>query len=67
MALELTREEAEKLSTIGARTHTLSDAQRSVFQGLAQPNQQVLVEEIGGQAAALYELIQEGKSAFATR
>ncbi|MEQ9446328.1 MAG: TRAP transporter substrate-binding protein DctP [Rhodospirillaceae bacterium] len=67
MALELTREEAEKLSTIGARTHTLSDAQRSVFQGLAQPNQQILVEEIGGQAAALYELIQEGKSAFATR
>jgi TRAP-type C4-dicarboxylate transport system substrate-binding protein len=65
MALELMREETEKLSTIGARTHTLTASQRSAFQALAQPNQQALVDEIGGRAAELMDIIQSGRTAYA--
>lgn len=65
MALTLTRDEEKRLNDMGATVHDLSSAQRARFRTLALPNQKILVEEIGGRAQAIMDLIMAGRIAYA--
>lgn len=65
MANKLLHDEEKRLSEIGATVHELSDEQRSEFRDRGLPNQRVLVDEIGGQAQEIMDLITAGRAAFA--
>lgn len=49
----------------GAELITLSAAERALWKAASEGTHRILIEEIGGDAARLYEVVQEGKSAFA--
>ena len=65
MAQELLREEEVRLGDIGAVVHDLSIEQRKQYRDLAMPNQRVLVDEIGGKAHEIMDLIVTGREAYA--
>lgn len=65
MALDLTRDEEQRLAKMGALVHDLNAQQRARFRDLALPNQRVLVEEIGGKAQEIMDLIVSGRAAYA--
>lgn len=65
MAQELLREEEVRLGDIGAAVHDLSMKQRNQYRDLAIPNQRILVDEIGGQAQEIMDLIVTGREAYA--
>lgn len=67
MALTLLREEEQRLDDMGVQVHELSEVQRARFRDAAMPNQRKLVEEIGGRAAEIMDLIQAGRAAFANQ
>jgi TRAP-type transport system periplasmic protein len=49
----------------GGFVHELTPAQRAEWAKLVEPNQQKLVDEIGGQSAELWAAIQKGKQEYA--
>lgn len=51
----------------GAQIHRLSPNQVRAWTEAARPVHQALISQIGGRAAEVYSLIQDGKSAFAER
>lgn len=65
MALDLTRDEEQRLGSMGATVHDLTAEQRARFRDVALPNQQVLIDEIGGRALEIMDLITTGRAAFA--
>ncbi len=67
MALELLREEEQRLDGMGVQVHELTEAQRARYRDVALPNQRKLVEEIGGRAAEIMDLIAAGRAAYASQ
>ncbi|NKB43647.1 MAG: hypothetical protein GKS03_05145 [Alphaproteobacteria bacterium] len=65
MAADLLRDEETRLSELGATVHDLTDDQRAQFLDRARPNQRILVDEIGGRAQEIMDLIAAGRTAFA--
>jgi TRAP-type transport system periplasmic protein len=65
MAEQLTRDEEVRLAKIGVTVHTLTGDQREKFRERARPNQQALIEEIGGMASEIMDTIKAGRAAFA--
>ena len=65
MAVDLLRDEETRLSKMGAAVHELTDDQRNQFRERALPNQRKLVDEIGGQAPEIMDIIALGRAAFA--
>ena len=65
MAIEMLRGEEARLAEIGAQVHRLSGDQRQRFKDVAQPNQRALVDEVGGKAQEIMDLIVTGKAAYA--
>ncbi len=51
----------------GATVIALTADQREAWKDATRTSHRLLIDEIGGQAAAVYGLIQDGKSAFAAR
>lgn len=51
--------------TQGATIIELSDTERALWKNAASASHRILIDEIGGETAALYDLIQSGRSAFA--
>ncbi len=49
----------------GATIITLSATERAAWKKASTNSHRILIDEIGGETAALYDLIQEGRSAFA--
>lgn len=49
----------------GATIIALSDAERAAWKKASANSHRILIDEIGGETAALYDLIQDGRSAFA--
>ena len=70
MRREVAADEKPKLEEFKAKggfVHELTAEQRAAWAKLVEPNQQKMVDEIGGQAAELWAAIQKGKQAFAAR
>jgi TRAP-type C4-dicarboxylate transport system substrate-binding protein len=67
MALTLLHEEEARLAGIGVTVHDLTEAQRARYREVAVPNQRKLVDEIGGRAAEIMELIEIGRTAYASQ
>jgi TRAP-type transport system periplasmic protein len=68
MRKEVSESEKPKMAEFkskGGFVHELTPAQRAEWAKLVEPNQQKLVEEIGGQAAELWAAIQKGKQEYA--
>jgi TRAP-type C4-dicarboxylate transport system substrate-binding protein len=65
MANELLNDEEQRLSEMGATVHELSAEQRSEFRDRTLPNQRALIDEIGGRAQEIMDLIATGRDAFA--
>lgn len=65
MAVALLRDEEARLSELGATVHELTSDQRAQFYDRAVPNQRTLVDEIGGRAPEIMDLIAVGRAAFA--
>lgn len=65
MAVDLLRDEEARLSELGAAVHDLTDDQRAQFRDRAIANQRVLIDEIGGRAQEIMDLIAVGRAAFA--
>lgn len=65
MAMTLLSDEERRLSEMDATVHDLNAEQRTLFRDLALPNQMVLVEEIGGKAQEIMDLIATGRMAYA--
>jgi len=51
----------------GGFVHELTPAQRAEWAKLVEPNQQKMVDEIGGQSAELWAAIQKGKQEYAAK
>ncbi len=49
----------------GAQLITLTDTERAAWKAATEGTHRLLIDEIGGEAARLYDIIQEGRSAFA--
>ena len=49
----------------GGFVHELTPAQRAEWAKLVEPNQEKMVDEIGGQSAELWAAIQKGKKEYA--
>ena len=49
----------------GARLITLTESERATWKAATTGTHRLLIDEIGGDAARLYDVIQEGRSAFA--
>jgi TRAP-type transport system periplasmic protein len=68
MRKEVAESEKPKMAEFKAKggfVHELTPAQRAEWAKLVEPNQQKLIEEIGGQSAELWAAIQKGKQEFA--
>jgi len=52
------------LKETGVNVYRLSDKEKNVFKSYVKGIEEKLVADIGGQAQRIYQLIQEGKSAF---
>jgi TRAP-type transport system periplasmic protein len=68
MRKEVAESEKPKMAefkTKGGFVHELTPAQRAEWAKLVEPNQQKLVDEIGGQAGELWAAIQKGKQEYA--
>jgi len=64
-AAALYDQELARLPTIGVSVHALTPAQRAQWREATKLNTQRLIESIGGGAQALYDLILDGKKAYA--
>jgi TRAP-type C4-dicarboxylate transport system substrate-binding protein len=68
MRKEVSESEKPKMAEFKAKggfVHELTPAQRAEWAKLVEPNQQKLVDEIGGQSAELWAAIQKGKQEYA--
>jgi TRAP-type transport system periplasmic protein len=68
MRKEVAESEKPKMAEFkskGGFVHELTPAQRAEWAKLVEPNQQKLVDEIGGQAGELWAAIQKGKQEYA--
>lgn len=59
--------EMARLDGLGVKVHTLTPEQRARFREATKANTAKLIEETGGQAQQLYDLIQTGRAEFARR
>jgi TRAP-type C4-dicarboxylate transport system substrate-binding protein len=66
-AAKLYDQELARLPSLGVTVHTLTPEQRAQFREATKLNTQRLIEKIGGQAQRIYDLILEGKRAFAAQ
>ncbi len=65
LALDLLKDEEQRLKEMGATVHDLTADQRAVFRQRAIANQNTLVNTIGGKAQEIMDRIQAGRAAFA--
>ncbi len=55
------------LPGLGVTLHRLTDDQRAVWKTQAQSSYDAIIEAIGGEAAAIYDLVREGQAAYARK
>ncbi|MSO96872.1 MAG: TRAP transporter substrate-binding protein [Rhodospirillaceae bacterium] len=60
-------QEAESAKAKGVVIHELSPEQRKRWEDVTRPMHRAVVDRLGPVAAKIYDLVQEGKRAFATR
>ncbi|MFL2771111.1 MAG: TRAP transporter substrate-binding protein [Rhodospirillaceae bacterium] len=65
LAAEVLKAEEKKLTAMGVMSHELTQDQRDAFKAQVLPGRIALVEDIGGAAPQIMEVIAQGKAAFA--
>lgn len=64
---ELAAQLTDKIAEGGTTVHTLTEEQRAVWKDYMKDDAAEIVEMLGGQSAEIFQIIQDGKAAFAAK